>query len=131
MLDHRARRSLLLIDDSVDFQRLVQTFLEGSPWRCLCAADAVQATGMALRESPKVMLLDLGLPGGGGFLLLERFRANARTATIPIIITTAQTAPGLEQQARHKGAVAFLQKPFEKPHLLDLLHHVLPSASTP
>ena len=104
------RIRLLIIDDSADFQLLVKTFLQDTNFFCLSAGDALQATGIAVREKPRVILLDIGLPGGDGVLLLESLRANTHTKTIPIIVATSQTAPGLEAKVRAKGAAAFLQE---------------------
>jgi DNA-binding response OmpR family regulator len=120
---------ILLIDDSHDFQVLIKTYLQGSGWSCLCAADALQAMGMAVRDKPKMVLLDIGLPGGDGFMLLERLRANNHTRGVPIVVTTGQTGIGLEDKARAKGAAAFLQKPFDKQILLETLEAVLRESS--
>lgn len=119
------RTSLLIIDDSPDFQVLIKTYLHGSNLSCLCAADTIQATGIALREKPRLILLDIGLPGGDGLMLLDRLRANAHTRQIPIIVATGQTTPALEAKARAKGAAAYLQKPFDKQILLETLQQVL------
>lgn len=120
-----ARIRLLIVDDSPDFQLLIKTHLQGANFYCLSAADALQATGMAVRDKPKVILLDLGLPGGNGMVLLERLRVNAHTKAIPIIVVTGQTTPGLEAKARAQGAAAYLQKPIDKQILLETLQQVL------
>ena len=119
------RIRLLIIDDSADFQLLVKTFLRDTNFFCLSAGDALQATGMAVREKPRIILLDIGLPGGDGVLLLERLRANTHTQAIPIVVATAQTAPGLETKVRGKGAAAFLKKPIDQQILLETLQRVL------
>lgn len=116
---------LLIIDDSLDFQVLIKTYLEDFGFVCLFATDVVQATSTAVREEPHLMLLDLGLPGGGGLLLLERLKANRRTAKIPVIVITAQTTPGLEAKVRSQGAEEFLHKPIGKEVLIDTLRRVL------
>ncbi len=121
-----ARRiRLLIIDDSADFQLLVKTFLRDTNFFCLSARDAFQATGLAVREKPRIILLDIGLPGGDGVLVLERLRANTHTQAIPIVVATAQTAPGLEATVRGKGAAAFLKKPIDQQILLETLQRVL------
>lgn len=120
---------LLVIDDSRDFQFLIKTFLEGTNFSCLFAADVLQATGIAIRDKPRVILLDIGLPGGDGILLLDRLRANVKTQMIPIIVATGQTTEGLEAKARAKGATAFLQKPFNREKLLETLQQVLPESA--
>ncbi|MGC3972811.1 MAG: response regulator [Nitrospira sp.] len=130
MLKTQAPLKLLLIDDSLDFQLLVTTYLKDCGITCLFATDAVQATSTAVREQPDLILLDIGLPGGGGLLLLERLRANLRTAKIPVVVITAQTTPGLESQVRSQGAEEFLHKPLEKEVLIDTLRRVLIPPST-
>ena len=125
------RIRLLIIDDSADFQILIRTFLQGTPFSCLSAGDAFQATGIAVREKPRVILLDFGLPGGDGLLLLERLRANAHTKAIPIIVAMGQTIPGLEAKVRAKGASAYLQKPIDKQILLETLQRVLQESAHP
>ena len=71
MLGPATRIRLLIIDDSADFQLLIKTFLQDTSFFCLSAGDALQATGIAVREKPRVIILDIGLPGGDGVLLLE------------------------------------------------------------
>ncbi len=116
---------LLIIDDSPDYQILIKAFLQGTRFCCLSASDAFQAMGIALRERPRVILLDLGLPGGNGLLVLDRLRANAHTKTTPIIVATSQTKPGLEAKVLACGAAAYLQKPIAKEKLLETLERVL------
>jgi DNA-binding response OmpR family regulator len=119
------RIRILIIDDSADFQLLVKTFLRDTNFFCLSAGDALQATGMAVREKPRIILLDIGLPGGDGVLLLDRLRANTHTQAIPIVVATAQAAPNLEAKVRGKGAAAFLKKPIGQQILLETLQRVL------
>ena len=118
-------RSILVVDDSSDFQLLVKTFLHGEGYRILSAADLIQATGLAVREKPDIIVLDIGLPGGDGFLLLDRLRANTHTRHIPVIVTSGQTTPGLDVKAKTKGAMAYMQKPIDKQILLDTVEQVV------
>lgn len=120
-----SRNRLLIIDDSPDFQLLIKAFLQDSQFICLSASDTIQATGMAVREKPRVILLDMGLPGGDGLMLLARLRSNTHTQAIPIIVATSRTTPGLEAKVLAKGATAYLQKPIDKQILLETLQHVL------
>lgn len=121
---------LLIIDDSMDFHLLIKTLLEDYGVSCVAATDVVQATSTAVREQPNLILLDIGLPGGGGMLLLDRLKSNLRTTKIPVIVVTAQTTPGLESKARSQGAVALLRKPIEKELLIDTLRQVLATPPT-
>ena len=97
-----ATARILVIDDSRDFQVLVRTYLNGTGWTVHGAADALQATGMALREKPKLILLDIGLPGGDGFMLLDRLHAGADEAVedAPDLVVEEGV---LERDARLRG----------------------------
>jgi CheY-like chemotaxis protein len=125
------RNRLLIVDDSVDFQLLIKALLQGTHFSCFTAADTIQATGLAVREKPVLILLDIGLPGGDGLMLLERLRANTHTKSIPIIVATGQTAPGLEAKVLARGAAAFLQKPIDKQILLNTIQQVLDGSDHP
>lgn len=129
----RAGTKILIVDDSQEFQLLVKTFLAEEPYLLLSAGDPLQATGSALRDKPSLIVLDIGLPGGDGWMLLDRLKSNAFTRTIPVVVVTGQTKPGLADKARIKGAAAFLPKPVEKQTLLatfaGILHPPAPQAT--
>lgn len=126
----RTGTRILIVDDSPEFQLLVRSFLAEEPYLILSAGDPLQATGSALRDKPSLILADIGLPGGDGWLLLDRLKANTLTRNIPVVVVTGQTKPGLADKARTKGAAAFLPKPVEKQTLLatitDILHPTAP-----
>ncbi|MCC6140556.1 MAG: response regulator [Nitrospira sp.] len=108
------RTKILIIDDSPDFQLFMQTMLTKENYAVLSSSDTLQATGRALRDKPALIILDLILPGGDGWMLLDRFKTNILTKHIPIVIVTGQTKPGLEEQSKTKGAAGFFHKPIEK-----------------
>jgi CheY-like chemotaxis protein len=80
---------------------------------------------VALRERPDAILLDLGLPGGNGLMVLERFKANVTLGDIPVIIITADDPQVAEARAIEAGAVAFLQKPIEHDKLIKTVEQAL------
>jgi putative two-component system response regulator len=79
----------------------------------------------ARKHQPRVILLDLGLPGGDGFVVLERLKSNRLVSAIPVIVVTAQNPAAAEQKARECGAVAFLQKPVKANELIAAIQGVL------
>jgi len=76
-------------------------------------------------HQPRVILLDLGLPGGDGFVVLERLKSNRLVSAIPVIVVTAQAPAAAEQKARECGAVASLQKPVKANELIATIQGVL------
>lgn len=126
----RTRTKILIVDDSPDFQLLVKAFLSEESYLVLSAGDTLQATGSALREKPALIVVDIGLPGGDGWMLLDRLKANTFTRNIPVIVVTGQAQQGLEEKSRTKGAVAFLSKPVEKHTLLATVTQALTALPT-
>jgi DNA-binding response OmpR family regulator len=76
------------------------------------------------RENPHAVILDLGLPGGDGFVVLQRLRSLTNTVALPVVVTArpAQTNRAL---ALEHGVVAFLQKPVKTAELLAALRKAL------
>jgi CheY-like chemotaxis protein len=72
------------------------------------------------------MITDLRMPGMDGFELIERVRANAAMAAIPIIVVSADSARETQDRVRRLGANAFFVKPYSpaavRQRLEELLH---------
>jgi CheY-like chemotaxis protein len=82
------------------------------------AVDAMQGFMFALREKPELILLDIGMPAGGGLSVLERLGKAAHSRLVPVVVVTARQEPEIETEARAGGAVAFLRKPISRDTLL-------------
>jgi len=67
---------LLIIDDNPEFRLLITTQLRSRNMTVFGAADIIQAIGTAREKRPDVILLDIEMPGGDGFMVLERLKAN-------------------------------------------------------
>lgn len=125
MLQPARAIKILVINDSVDFHLLIESYLEDYGIFCLAETDVVQGTATAIREQPDLILFDIDLPGGGGLLFLDRFRSTLPISNIPVIVVTAQIAPGIQATARAQSAVAVLDKPIKKEELIDVVRQVL------
>jgi DNA-binding response OmpR family regulator len=90
---------------------LLSSILRTHRYQPIWAADGIQTLSEARKYQPHVILLDLGLPGGDGFVVLERLKSNRLLSAIPVIVVTVQDPAVAEQKARKYGAIAFLQKP--------------------
>jgi twitching motility two-component system response regulator PilH len=113
-----AKKKILVIDDSVDTRLVVSARLNKHGYDTVFAADALQAIAVARQTQPDAIVLDLGLPGGSGFLVLERLKANTMLSSIPVIILTADESLESELKALKAGAAAFLHKPVQEEALI-------------
>jgi CheY-like chemotaxis protein len=124
-MDKRDKKTILIVDDNADTRLVLSARLKTHQYHTVFAADALQAMSVALRERPDAILLDLGLPGGNGLMVLERFKANVTLGDIPVIIITADDPQVAEARAIEAGAVAFLQKPIEHDKLIKTVEQAL------
>jgi DNA-binding response OmpR family regulator len=109
----RVTGKVLIVEDDADIARLVGMRLKQDGLKLAFAGDAVTAVTVARKEDPDVIVIDLGLPGGGGLLIMERLRAMAHLAMKPVIVISAHDPVESERQAREAGAVAFFPKPLD------------------
>ena len=116
-----ATHKVLIVDDDTQIRTGLNARLRANGYETAFAADCIGAISTALREKPDAILLDIGLPGGDGFLVLKRLQANSNLANIPVIVLTAREPEQNEKRALEGGAVAFFQKPVENEELLAAL----------
>ena len=123
-------KSVLLIDDDATTVLAVGIRLKAMGYTVYTAKDAVNAISAVRKNNPDVVVLDISLPAGDGFLVAERLQRLVNTAATPIIFITASTKPELREKAMKMGAVAFLQKPFDATSLADAIESALSPGDT-
>ena len=116
---------ILIIEDDADLRRGLNVRLRASEYETAFASDAIMALSIAKKESPDLILLDLGLPGGGGFVVLERMKNIASLACTPVIVVSASDPKTNEKRALDAGAVAFFQKPVDNERLMKAIQRTL------
>ena len=114
-------KTLLLVEDDTKIALALGIRLKAAGYTVITAPDAVHAMDQAVRHAPDIVVLDINLPGGNGFVVAERLRASPKTATLPIVFVTASKTPGLHERARSVGAVALIEKPFSATDLLEAI----------
>ncbi len=114
-------KTVLLVEDDKKLTLAMGMRLESMGYNVATAADAICAVTEARKCSPDVILIDINLPGGDGFIVAGRLQALIQTAKTPIIFITASKQPGLKQRAAEFGAAAFLEKPFAATQLADAI----------
>jgi DNA-binding response OmpR family regulator len=117
-------RQILIIDDDRDLLLGLAARLRGSGYRVICATDAISGITLARKETPDLIILDLGLPRDEGFDVLEQMR-NLELSSIPVIVLTARDPATNNKLALDAGAVAFFQKPPDNNLFLSAIRHTL------
>jgi CheY-like chemotaxis protein len=117
--------TILIIDDSAETRLLLCLRLKAQGYRTVFAADALEAITKARQAQPDAILLDLGLPGSNGFLVLERLKATSTLAPIPVIIVSAEEPSVAQAKAFAIGAAAYLQKPVVQRTLVETVEKAL------
>jgi two-component system KDP operon response regulator KdpE len=119
------RNKILIIEDDLDLRRGLNVRLRANNYDTAFAADAVMALNIAKKEAPDLILLDLGLPGGDGFVVLERMKNIASLACTPVIVLSARDPKANEKRALDAGAEAFFQKPVDNQELMAAIQRAL------
>jgi DNA-binding response OmpR family regulator len=115
---------VLVVEDDQDIRQLVHLQLTNAGYETAFARDAASAVGAARRERPDLILLDIGLPAGDGFVVMERLRALPEFEMVPVVVITAR-GPSEGEKAVEHGARAFLLKPFEGEELVSEIRRAL------
>ena len=123
--------TVLIVEDDRKVSRALGIRLASAGYQIATAYDAATALGSARQSHPDLVLLDVTLPAGDGFMVAERLRQNPSTCAVPIIFITASKQPGLRKRAAEVGAAGFLEKPFSGHELLTLVaERLIPAAVT-
>jgi DNA-binding response OmpR family regulator len=122
------KAKILIVDDDADHRQGLNRRLRASNYDTAFAVDAVQAVSVARKEKPDLVLLDIGLPGGDGFVVIERLKGNAELGFIPVIVLTGRDVT-VRERALKAGAVAFFQKPADNDELLAAIRQALGETS--
>ena len=113
---------LLIVDDEPQIRRLLRNSLPPHGYDLIEAADATAAMAAVAKMSPDIVLLDLGLPDGDGFTVIEAIR---KTSLTPIVILSARGDVEGKVKALELGADDYVTKPFDMTELLARLKAAL------
>ena len=120
-------RPIAIVEDDADIRGLLDFKLRAAGYETAFARDGVSAIGVIRKAQPDLIPLDIGLPGGDGFVILDRLREFDALATIPIVVITARTQPDARERMELSGVAAFVEKPFEVGEFLQTLESILAS----
>lgn len=120
-----SNQKILIVEDDADVRLGYSVLLKAHHYDTYFAADSLSAVSEGRKHQPDLIILDLGLPGGDGFIVLERFRGIPNLAVVPVIVVSARDVRGNKERALAAGARAFLQKPWNDDELLAIIARLL------
>ena len=124
-----SRQKVLVIEDDPVARADLQARLKAQGYTVALAADAASAVTVVNRERPDLILLDLGLPAGDGFLVLERLRKIESLAAIPVLVITGRSDPETRKRVEAMGVAPVLVKPVQTEALLAAISEALETRS--
>ena len=119
------QKTILVVEDDADVRLGYQVLLNANHYDTVFASDSLCAISEALKHLPNLTILDLGLPAGDGFKVLERFRLNLNLMHMPVIVVSGRQVSDNKHRALAAGARAYLQKPWNDHELMSTIRHFL------
>jgi two-component system, cell cycle response regulator DivK len=110
---------ILVVEDNEKNMKLFRDVLAATGYRTLEATTGSEAVDMASEHNPDLVLMDIQLPDLDGVQALHRLRADARTATIPILALTAQAMRGDRERFLAAGFDGYISKPVNVRDLIE------------
>jgi DNA-binding response OmpR family regulator len=124
------KSKILIVDDDPDLRRALNLRFRANNYDTAYATDGLSAIAMARTEKPDVIILDIGLPAGDGFVVMNCLQDIPSLSAIPVIVLTARDPQSARERIMNSGATAFFQKPVDNRQLLGAIRAVLSPAWT-
>lgn len=119
------KEKILIVEDEKDIVKMLEYNLKKEGFRVITAYDGEEATDLATREHPDIVLLDLMLPGIDGLEVCKSLKAQNKSKDIPIIMLTAKSQEADKVLGLELGADDYVTKPFSPRELLARIKAVL------
>ncbi len=119
------RKKILIVEDDPDLLMGLKLRLSANDYDVILAGNGMAGIAQMRKHKPDLMILDLGLPAGDGYSVLERMRINESLSSMPVIVFSGRDRVGNQDRALKAGASSFLQKPVENDTLLAAIRQIL------
>jgi two-component system, OmpR family, response regulator len=113
---------VLVVEDEHAIASLVRTYLTREGYRVVCVGSGGEALTELMRQSPRIVVLDIGLPDMDGFEVCRRIRSRS---TVPIVMLTARDEEPDRVAGLEVGADDYVLKPFSPRELVARVKAIL------
>lgn len=121
---------ILVVDDEEEIRMVLRLALARAGYDVVEAEDGEEALQRIAETPPDAVLLDVMMPGMGGYAVCQTLREEPRTAALPVIMLSARTDARSRQAGMRAGATKYLTKPLAAEALLRHVSEVLETAVT-
>ncbi|HEX2206193.1 MAG TPA: response regulator [Longimicrobium sp.] len=119
------RKTVLIVEDDAASLDIFETILRHGGYEVVTAPTAAEGLERARELLPDVVVVDIGLPDGLGFGVLDELSDDSSTGHIPLIVCTVHVFEHDQIRARRAGADVFVEKPVEPTYLLECVNKLL------
>jgi len=119
------RKRILIVEDNEDVALGLTVWFAGAGFEVRSVATASEGIKAIDLFEPELVLLDLLVPGGGGFSVLKALRRAPHTGNVPVIVMTGLDDKEYKDKIRALGVNAFLEKPCEPERLMTMTRELL------
>ena len=116
--------TVVLVDDEPNIRETVAFILEAEGLQVTTACDGTLGLAAVREQRPKVVLLDVMMPGMDGYELCRAIRSDADLRDAYVLILTARGQKADELRALEAGADLYLSKPFDDEVVLAVIRDV-------
>jgi DNA-binding response OmpR family regulator len=112
------RKKILVVDDSSTIVMMQRMVLAKHAYDVVTATDGEEAIGVAVREKPDLILMDVVMPKMNGFEACRRIRQEDGIEKVPIIMVTTRGEIANVEQGYESGCTDYVTKPINPTELL-------------
>jgi CheY-like chemotaxis protein len=121
----KAKKRILLVDDSETVLMLARMILKGGSYELVAASDGKEGVEKALALKPDLILMDLIMPRMNGFEAIRKLRDHDDTRSIPILIVTTKGEEESMETGYVSGCNDYITKPIDSLELLTKIRSFL------
>lgn len=126
-----AGEPILIVDDNASNLKLLRVLLETEGYQIRTAEHGYAALQVLREFQPRLILLDIQLPGMDGLSLARELKSNPKTAPISIVAITAYAMKGDEEKALAAGCDGYITKPVDTRRLTNqIAQFLVPTAGS-
>ncbi|MGH9863005.1 MAG: response regulator [Candidatus Acidiferrales bacterium] len=122
---------VLVVDDDPDARQIAETLLRNAGFEVLTAADGKSGLELIHSQRPRVVVLDLMMPGTHGFSVCQAVRNDPALNDVHIIVVSSKAYATDIKKAKELGATDYLIKPFDVNELLAKVRTLAGTADNP